>query len=221
MITAGIIGRNGKTQTANLISSFLTLAGKKVSIIDSKNITELDFKQIRSYLCELERNDTDILVFKINILDVRRYIYDDLHFDIIVYTDKADDFNEISINDYIEHMRRFFSLVDEKGIVIVNVDDTDFARFSEGMKCYVVTYGFNTKASITTSSVGDVVFKESFICCLQRTIFTKDGKVIEPQEYRIDIEPNEFNTHNVLAAVTFAVVNGIDLGSLERIGVKN
>jgi len=57
-----------------------------------------------------------------------------LRFDIIVFTDKADE-----INGEIEQYSHFF----------------------KDIKHYIVTYGFNLKASMTTSSIGDLVAKKN------------------------------------------------------------
>jgi len=44
-------------------------------------------------LAELEKNNTDILILKLDLTDVSKEIYDYLRFDIIVFTDKADEIN--------------------------------------------------------------------------------------------------------------------------------
>jgi UDP-N-acetylmuramyl tripeptide synthase len=214
MIIAGIIDQDEKMGTINLINSLFSPAGKKVSMIDSGSLTQLDFFRIKCYLNELERNNTDILILKINLLDVYKEVFGFLHFDVMVFADKADDLKEIFNDNFSELMPKVFSLMDEKGIIIVNADDSEIIQFLHGLKYYTITYGFNSKASITTSSIGDDVYKENFMCCLQRTISVKDGLLIEPQEYRIKITSNDFDSYSVLAAATFAIVNGVDLNAV-------
>ncbi|HHW48396.1 MAG TPA: glutamate ligase [Clostridiaceae bacterium] len=211
MVIAGIVGHDGKVQTANLISSILSSKGKKVSVIDSKSISEMDFRTVRDYVYELDKNNVDILVLKINIDDVNNMIIDCLHFDFIIYTGKPDSLNERDSKNFSLLMKKIFSLLNEKGIAIINIDENDSKQFLEDLKFYTVTYGFNSKASITTSSVGDYMLGDSFICCLQNSIPARDGNLIAPHEYRINIETSGLDTHNVLAAVSFAIVNGVDL----------
>jgi UDP-N-acetylmuramyl tripeptide synthase len=201
MLIAGIIGSEGKLQTANLINSFLTSTGKRISIVDTKNLLGYDYKRIKAYLHELDKNNTDILLLKMNMEDTDLFLSNDMHFDIMIYTDKVEDIP-------------VFSLMADKGVAIVNVDDSDLISLLQGMKHHFVTYGFSTKASITTSSIGDPLFTDGFICCLQRTISARNGAVIEPQEYKLNLESNEFDIHNVLAAASFAIVNGIDLNRI-------
>ncbi len=211
MLIAGIIGSEGQLQTARLINSILASKGIKVSIIDSASLFTLDSSRIRAYISELDRNNIDLLLLKMGISDIDKFLMDEVQFDIVIYTDKEEDITESEKKRYSEQMRKVFSLMVDKGVAIVNVDDNDLINLLQGMKHHFVTYGFNKKASITTSSIGDTVSKENFICCLQRTIETRNGTVIEPQEYKLKLEENEFDSHNVLAAASFAIINGIDL----------
>lgn len=217
MLVAGIIGSEGKLQTASLINSILASTGKRISVVDSKNLLGLDLKRIKSYIGELEKNNINMLLLKININDVFRLPLSEMSFGVMIYTDKAEDNPNADISKYSEKMNKVFSLIADKGIAIVNVDDAELIQSLKGLKHHIVTYGFNTKASITTSSIGDSVFEDAFICCLQRTISTNSGAVIEPQEYKLNINSSRFSTHNVLAAASFALVNGVDLNNVNSV----
>lgn len=60
----------------------------------------------------------------------------------------------------------------------------------------VITFGFNTKATISISSVKE----EKIIVCLQRNIEKVDGKVIESQEKEIKLSKgNDKKVYNKLA----------------------
>ena len=52
-----------------------------------------------------------------------------------------------------------------------------------------ITYGFNSKATITISSVKD----EKILVCLQRDIQKVDGKIIEAQEKIIYLNDSKSN----------------------------
>ncbi len=214
MLIAGILGSEGKLQTANIISSMLTSKGEKVSVIDPAGMPGIDSKRIKAYVSELERNNIDILILKMNITEIDNYLPGDIRFDILIYTDKSSDSAEDISFDDANSLERVFSLLADKGVAIVNVDDSELIRLLRGMRHKFITYGFNTKASVTTSSIGDTVFKDGFICCLQRSVSTRSGALIEPQEYKINLDAGEFDSHNVLAAASFAIVNGIDLNLL-------
>lgn len=65
--------------------------------------------------------------------------------------------------------------------VIVNSDIESNLQLLENIKATVITYGFNSKATITASSVGE----EEMMLCIQRTLQDKNGKNIEPQELKL------------------------------------
>jgi UDP-N-acetylmuramate-alanine ligase len=216
MLIAGILGSEGKLQTAAIINSILSSKGEKVSVLDSATLLGMYGSRLRSYIFELERNNIDLLLLKTELSDIDSFLSDDVKFDILIYTDKAEDSTIIDNSEYSRKFEQIFSCMNDKGIAIVNVDDSELIKLLQGMKYRFITYGFNTKASVTTSSIGDSVYKDGFICCLQRSVSARNGKVIEPQEYKLHMEGNEVDSHNLLAAASFAIVNGIDLNNLEE-----
>ena len=44
--------------------------------------------------------------------------------------------------------------------------------------------------------------KDDIMCCLQRTIHTKNGKIIEPQEFKVKADLNGMDLIMFLAAAT-------------------
>ncbi len=220
MVIAGIVGRGSKMHTATLINFILSAKDKKVSVIDMRNLMDVKPEMLKDYFLELTRNKTDFLLLKINIYDQNKEILDSIHFDVMIYDDKADDIREADPASDAAYMRRLFTLLDKKGTAIVNADNAELIRMLEGMEHYTVTYGFNPKASVTTSSVGDEIYKDNFMCCLQRTVSTRNGGLVEPQEYKVNIGSRELDNYNVLAAASFAIVNGVDLNSLDPIKLE-
>lgn len=217
MLLAGIVGREGRIETSSLISSFLVSTGKRVSVADSGGLSGLEFKRIRSYISELERNKTDILLLKLNVCDIEKLIINGVCFDVMIFTGSMDDIDKEETDGKSFCPERLSALMSERGISIINFDDRELISIFESLKHHVVTYGFNSKASITTSSIGDSLLEGSFMCCLQRSIPTQSGRLIGPQEYKLRLEHGEFDTHNILAAASFAIVNGIDLNGFSGI----
>lgn len=213
MLITGIVGYDDKGRTANLINSIFSSRGKKISIVDLRSFSGFDLKKIKDYIKELEKNKTDILIFKIDFINENQELYNYLHFDIMIYADKSDVLKE-EAEKHMEKAGWVFSMLDEKGIAIVSVDDKDIIRLLQDMKYQIVTYGFNSKASITTSSIGDSVLNDNFMCCLQKSITAGKGAHIEPQEFSIRVPDKDTDSYNILAAASFAIVNGVDLNML-------
>ena len=76
MLITGIIGQDDKEKTASIINSILNNSQKRVSILESKNLSSLNTKQAKSYMAELERNNIDILILKVDLTDIISEIYD-------------------------------------------------------------------------------------------------------------------------------------------------
>lgn len=216
MLLAGIVGQEDTMKTVGLINSILAATGKKISVADSAGLAALDMKRIRNYMSELEKNRTDVLLLKLNRYNLEKLLYSGVYFDIMILTGNSDadntaaDSGQESLSLIPEELQNFMG---EKGITIVNVDDPGLISMPEGKLRHIVTYGFSSKASITTSSIMDTLLDGSFMFCLQKTIPAKNGRLVEPQEYKLKLVPGEFDTHNILAAVSFAIVNGVDLNN--------
>ena len=85
--------------------------------------------------------------------------------------------------------------------VIINSDIVENLNLLENIKATIITYGFNSKATITASSVGE----EEIMLCIQRTFKNKNGENIEEQEINILI--NE-NTNCTMAVAALLLIYG-------------
>jgi len=88
------------------------------------------------------------------------------------------------------------------GYLVVNTDG-EIVPVVSGVKG-VITYGFNSKASVTASSVADGALQ----VCIQRGFRTLGGSEYEPQEFRADC-PGTVDPVNVLGAVAAGVMCGV------------
>lgn len=217
MIISGIISSSQGMQTASLITSILTAGGRKVSVMDGTVLEQLDPNQVKRYLAELDRNRTDIFLLRMIPQAMVNRAAKNLQFDVMLYADKADDSREGNRDAWFTAAEAF-SLLGENGIAIINVDDVSLLRQLNGMKHRTVTYGFNMKASVTPSSTGDGVLKDNFMCCVQRSIPTVTGVLVEPREFVVVPGMDELDDDHILAAATFAVVNGMDMDRVECSG---
>lgn len=91
------------------------------------------------------------------------------------------------------------SIIKKALYIIINTDIINDLQLLEDVKATVVTYGFNTKATITASSVED----EEMLICLQRNLKPKNGKTLEPQEIRTPIYGN---TNCTMAIIIIEII---------------
>ena len=77
-------------------------------------------------------------------------------------------------------------LLENARYLIIDTDIENNLNLIENLNTEVITYGFNSKATITASSVGE----EEMMLCIQRTFKDKNSKYIEPQEMKLAINEN-------------------------------
>lgn len=95
-------------------------------------------------------------------------------------------FETIIITKGFKNEEMLKKLIQKAKYVIINSDIKGNLKLIEGINAEIVTYGFNSKATITASSVEE----DEIMLCLQRNLKTKDGKNIEPEEIRVSLYEN-------------------------------
>jgi len=95
-------------------------------------------------------------------------------------------------------------------ITIINADKTPIPIFDR--KSLVITYGLNPLATVTASSVLENPEQTDFLCCLQRSIVTLKGKVIEPQEFPVSLP----STYTDISAAMGVVCLGLVLSFVPK-----
>ena len=124
---------------------------------------------IRNKLSKIISSDNIIFINDKNINNIKN-----IKFELIVIDTK--------INNKIE-LRK---IVAETKYVLLNVDIEMNEGVINNLDLMIITYGFNSKATFTVSSVAE----NTAIICLQRMIFDKNEKIIEPQEFQVRTEAN-------------------------------
>lgn len=211
MLIVGLIGHEKKIEAANLINSILDSSGKKVSIIDINMLDGLSTRVINANLLDLEKSNVNVLILIIDIKQISDKNIKKIKFDVMICSDISDEVIESNDRELIDDLKNFIFELDKNVTIIVNSDQAWTEEIEKNYLDKTITYGFNSNACISTSSVGDFLFEDNFICCVQRTFASKDGHIIIPQEYKLSFESTSNDTYNVLAAATFAIANGIEL----------
>lgn len=94
-------------------------------------------------------------------------------------------------------------------VLLINSDDTAAVSATHTHIAYAITYGFNSKATLTASSIND----DSMVLCLQRTIVDLNGKEIEPQEFSISVE-GDYKPEVVMLVAAICLISGIPVETL-------
>ena len=87
----------------------------------------------------------------------------------------------------------------------INADMSHGLEIINNMKLNIITFGFNSKSTITASSV-----EENFLICLQRKIIDINKKTLEPQELQLKIPYRRMlnNSHNLMGIASILLIYG-------------
>ena len=98
-------------------------------------------------------------------------------------------------------------------IVLLNSDDKENFDILKNNSIRVITYGLNAKACVTASSICEEDNK-TIQFCIQRSLPTFSGKILEEQEFPITVKAqNDVNT--ILAAITVALINDFNINNIK------
>lgn len=86
----------------------------------------------------------------------------------------------------------------------INADIEEDLKMINNMKLNVITFGFNSKSTITTSSV------EDNLICLQRKIVNVNKEILEPQELEVKIADKKLSSrqHNLMGVASILLIYG-------------
>lgn len=95
-------------------------------------------------------------------------------------------FETIVVDTELKHVENLKFILSNTKYVILNTDITLNPEILENLNLMVISYGFQSKATFTVSSVSET----SIIICLQRIIKSVYGKKYEPQEIEVKNHQN-------------------------------
>lgn len=156
------------------------------------------------------KSDADIITIKLNYSDFLNKKYNFINFDILIFENCG------IIEEKIE--KNILNSITNENILVINSDDRKIFKFLNGIKSKLITYGLNSKACITDSSIKNEndILKE-LQCCIQRTIPTLNKTKIEPQEFKVILKKyKSINIYSILAAVSVAIICGIPINSFSK-----
>lgn len=102
------------------------------------------------------------------------------------------------------------NIISKAKYLIVNADIYGYLKIVNNMNLNILTYGFNSKSTITASSVDD----ENILICIQRNIFNINNIMIEPQEIKISKKNNKLNTALTMGVTAILLLYGIDIKTM-------
>ena len=211
MIKVGVVENQKETTTINILAQLCKSSGKKVSILKDSLYNDSykkDFSFI-TYINELIKNNMDMIIIHLTEEGIKNKWFKDIDFDIIIYsvarTKEEYDFVHLDEN------KMFFTL-SQDAVGIINADDKRLIDFLKRKMTRLITYGFNSTAYITASSIQEEELNNRIQFCVQKKLTTFSGKVLEPQEFSITLPLSQnHELYSALAAITAAMLNDIKI----------
>ena len=202
MLIVGVIGINSREQTVTSLYNLFKSNGFKVNMleIDEKGSS---IKNLKQYIKILSNNNTEILIISISCYNIQEEFYKGIKFDIIAHlTNDKDNIIKENMDLVIENEKKIFNKLKSNSFAVINIDNDDYIKLLEGIRTCIITYGYNSKATITSSSIDDN--SNTLSISQQRAIKTHENSVIEPQELVIKI--NDYNIQNIYNALVVTSV---------------
>jgi len=117
-------------------------------------------------------------------------------------------FNTIAVfsnnNKILSKKEVLKNIIEKANYLIINADEEINLDLLQNLKVNVITYGFNSKSTITASSVKD----ENILLCIQRNIQDINKNPIEPQEISIQKVTQKIDTNIMMGMATILLLHG-------------
>lgn len=218
----GITGTNGKTTTLHLIEAILKQAGKNCGTIGtiSYNVGERRIPatnttpsaiMLQMFLCEMVKAQIPYCVMEVSSHSLHQSRVDSIRYKSAIFTNLSNEHLDYHKNmqEYFAVKRRLFETMEADGCAIVNVDDEHCKGIIETSRAKVLTYAVKTQADVTAHEIKSSIRGSAF-------------KVRTPKG-SLDLKTaliGEYNIYNIMAAVSFAISEGIDFEYIQE-AVRN
>ena len=218
LIVIGITGTNGKTSTASLVRSILQQAGNKTAQIgtlgliadgidNKKTMTTPDAISIQKILRKLKKENFTHVVMEVSSHALDQDRVTDINFNIAAFTNLSPEHLDyhLTIENYFQSKLRLFKMLDHDSKAVINVMDSYGKKIAQSSKAQIFPFLEKNKSSI----------------CFEILNISTSG--INGQIDAIDkiykIESDligDFNSENILTAVSICHALNIDKSSIEK-----
>ena len=222
MTIIGITGTNGKTTTATLVKSILDNAGEKTAQLGTLgllavghdnqfNMTTPDAISIQKISSKLNKDNFTHLVMEVSSHALDQFRVADVDFDIAAFTNLSPEHLDYhkTLEAYYKTKLRLFQMLGLEATSVINYSDPLGSKIAQKSNAPVIPFSKNNSNTIHYDS-------------LKISINGIRG-VVTAGKVKYSIESNligEFNSENILAAVSIAHALGIQKRDIEA-GIKD
>lgn len=213
----GITGTNGKTTVSFLIEAILKEANKNPAVIgtinnrfknkvtQSKNTTPGPI-ELQSMLSDVSTQGGDYCLMEVSshALDQNRTL--GINFSSAIFTNLTQDHLDYhdTIENYFLAKLKLFKFLGKDSFAVINIDDAYGRRLIDIAPCRVIAYGIKKPADISAKRI-------EFGISHTRFVLNAGDLKIKLKTKLIGIH----NVYNILAAVAWAINDGVDLPAIK------
>ena len=217
----GITGTNGKTTTASILSSILSNAGKKTAQIGTLGVLADGFDQIKSLttpdsisihriFSELKDANYSHVIMEVSSHALDQYRVSDVDFNMAIFTNLTPEHLDYhgTMESYFQSKAKLFRMLKLDSTAIINISDPNGIRIKEETHATILNYSKDNRSSIHYQGLKTGIDGISGLIKAGNEIYDIESHLI-----------GEFNSENILAAVTAAHALGIRKKNIEK-GIK-
>lgn len=219
MKVVGITGTNGKTTISYLIEAILKETGFNPAVIGTVNYRFKDkiipAKNTTPGPIELQSMLSDMLKEKVNyvIMEVSSHALDQdrtdgINFGSAIFTNLTQDHLDYhgTLENYFQTKAKLFKNIDSDSFAVINQDDAYGSRLKRLTSAQIVTYAIDNCADVIAGDIKfDVSHTEFLLSCQKKKTNFKTPLI------------GRYNVYNILAAVTFALREGLGLSVIRTV----
>ncbi|MBI45356.1 MAG: UDP-N-acetylmuramoyl-L-alanyl-D-glutamate--2,6-diaminopimelate ligase [Candidatus Marinimicrobia bacterium] len=218
----GVTGTNGKTTTTQLIDHLLRKDNKKSSSLGtlgfstptgiiSTGFTTPESIDLQQIIRTMVNGGIEYIPMEISSHAIKLHRTDDIDVNIAVFTNLTADHLDFhgTMEDYFNTKLMLFKKLNKNSIAILNNDDPYSQKIIPELKCPYLTYGFNSKSTLS------VISYELNIS------FTKIKFLYVENEFEIKTNLiGKFNIYNLMSSILCALQYNIDLNQIIKSAEK-
>lgn len=159
-------------------------------IVDSKHETQIK-RTLEAKLNIPNKEHTIIAINDKSIENIKN-----IRFETILIMD---------VNEVQSKEKLLNEVFEKSKYLVINADMESTLEIVNNMKVNIITFGFNSKSTVTASSV-----EEPFLICLQRKIVDINKEILEPQELEVKIADKKLSnsSHNLMGIASILLIYG-------------
>ncbi|MGM0471717.1 MAG: Mur ligase family protein [Bacillota bacterium] len=226
----GVTGTNGKTTTSHLIETLFSTVGAETGLIGTvktkignyvhdPTLTTPQPIEIYDYLAQMVGLEVDLAVMEVSSHGIKLDRIAGLDFDLVIHTNITADHFDLhqDFADYLATKHSFFTQCGADKYALINLDDQYAAELMSNLQAEVVTYGFSQAADIRISDFELNRCGSKFKVQLAQQLERIDGRLIEPQEFTIELNLlGKHNIYNGLATVAAGLLYGLESEEIQQ-----